>query len=80
LIVARQHAANCDDWTTGSTLAWGACLGEGTDPKQAYARTLGFQAHPRDGRLRLGRGVAAWAADTCLVPGRSHALEVTAAG
>jgi hypothetical protein len=45
-IVVRQSDGNGDDWTTGSILLWGACLQQGTDPKKAYARTIGFQARP----------------------------------
>jgi hypothetical protein len=53
-IVVRQFDANGDDWTTGSILLWGACLQEGTDPKKAYARTIGFQARPVAAGCALG--------------------------
>ena len=54
-IVVRQFDGNGDDWTTGSVVLWGACLQEGTDPKKAYARTIGFQARPVAAGCTLGR-------------------------
>jgi hypothetical protein len=53
-IVMRQFDGNGDDWTTGSVVLWGACLQEGTDPKKAYARTIGFQARPVAAGCALG--------------------------
>jgi hypothetical protein len=53
-IVVRQFDANGDDWTTGSILLWGACLQEGTDPKKAYTRTIGFQTRPVAAGCALG--------------------------
>ena len=38
-IVVRQFDGNGDTWTTGNILLWGACLQQGTDPKNGYART-----------------------------------------
>ena len=42
-IVVRQFAGNGDDWTAGAIYLWGACLQEGNDPKNGYARTWASQ-------------------------------------
>jgi hypothetical protein len=42
-VVVRQFAANGDDWTTGDIHLWGACLQQGTNPQEAYARTWASQ-------------------------------------
>ena len=42
-IVVRHYDSNGDDWTTGSIYLWGACLQQGTDPKNGYARTWAAQ-------------------------------------
>ncbi len=42
-IVVRQYDANGDDWTTGSIYLWGACMQQGNDPKNGYARTWAAQ-------------------------------------
>jgi hypothetical protein len=42
-VVVRQHDSNGDDWTTGSIYLWGACLQQGNDPKNGYARTWASQ-------------------------------------
>jgi hypothetical protein len=42
-IVVRQFATNGDDWTTGVIYLWGACLQQGSDPKNGYARTWAAQ-------------------------------------
>jgi len=42
-IVVRQYDSNGDDWTTGSIYLWGACLQQGNDPRNGYARTWASQ-------------------------------------
>jgi hypothetical protein len=42
-IVVRQFAGNGDNWTSGAIYLWGACLQQGNDPKNGYARTWAFQ-------------------------------------
>jgi hypothetical protein len=42
-IVVRQFAGNGDNWTTGAIYLWGACLQQGNDPKNGYARTWASQ-------------------------------------
>src|ERR1035437_10031850 len=42
-IVVRQFAGNGDTWTTGAIYLWGACLQQGNDPKNGYARTWASQ-------------------------------------
>ncbi|MCX6621252.1 MAG: carbohydrate binding domain-containing protein, partial [Acidobacteria bacterium] len=42
-IVARQFAGNGDNWTSGSIYLWGACLQQGNDPRNGYARTWAAQ-------------------------------------
>jgi hypothetical protein len=42
-IVVRHYAGNGDDWTAGSIYLWGACLQQGNDPKNGYARTWASQ-------------------------------------
>jgi hypothetical protein len=37
-IVVRQFAGNGDNWTAGAIYLWGACLQQGNDPKNGYAR------------------------------------------
>jgi hypothetical protein len=41
-IVVRQFV-NGDNWTSGAIYLWGACLQQGNDPKNGYARTWAFQ-------------------------------------
>jgi hypothetical protein len=43
-IVVRQLAGNGDNWTSGAIYLWGACLQQGNDPKNGYARTWASQA------------------------------------
>ena len=42
-IVVRQFAGNGDNWTSGAIYLWGACLQQGNDPKNGYARTWASQ-------------------------------------
>ena len=42
-IVVRQFAGNGDNWTAGAIYLWGACLQQGNDPKNGYARTWASQ-------------------------------------
>jgi hypothetical protein len=42
-IVVRQFAGNSDNWTAGAICLWGACLQQGNDPKNGYARTWASQ-------------------------------------
>lgn len=42
-IVVRQFAGNSDNWTSGAIYLWGACLQQGNDPKNGYARTWASQ-------------------------------------
>jgi hypothetical protein len=42
-IVVRQFAGNADNWTSGAICLWGACLQQGNDPKNGYARTWASQ-------------------------------------
>ena len=42
-IVVRQFAGNGDSWTAGAVYLWGACLQQGNDPKNGYARTWASQ-------------------------------------
>ena len=42
-IVVRQSANNADNWTGGAIYLWGACLQQGNDPKNGYARTWASQ-------------------------------------
>lgn len=42
-IVVRQFAGNGDNWTSGAICLWGACLQQGNDPKNGYARTWASQ-------------------------------------
>jgi len=51
-IVVRQYDSNGDDWTTGSIYLWGACLQQGNDPKNGYARTWASQT------ALVGAGIA----------------------
>src|ERR1019366_6873069 len=42
-IVVRQFAGNGDTWTAGAIYLWGACLQQGNDRKNGYARTWASQ-------------------------------------
>jgi hypothetical protein len=42
-IVVWQFAGNGDNWTAGAIYLWGACLQQGYDPKNGYARTWASQ-------------------------------------
>ena len=42
-IVIRQFAGNGDNWTSSAIYLWGACLQQGNDPKNGYARTWASQ-------------------------------------
>ena len=42
-VVVRQFAGNGDNWTSGVIYLWGACLKQGNDPKNGYARTRASQ-------------------------------------
>jgi hypothetical protein len=42
-IAVRQFAGNGDNWTAGAIYLWGACLQQGNDPKNGYARTWASQ-------------------------------------
>src|ERR1035438_6186322 len=42
-IVVRQFAGNGDNWTSDAIYLWGACLQQGNDPKNGYARTWASQ-------------------------------------
>jgi len=42
-IVVRQFVGNGDNWTAGAIYLWGACLQQGNDPKNGYARTWASQ-------------------------------------
>ena len=42
-IVVRQFAGNGDNWPAGAIYLWGACLQQGNDPKNGYARTWASQ-------------------------------------
>jgi len=42
-VVVRNYTANSDTWTSGDIILWGACLQQGTDPKNGYARTWAAQ-------------------------------------
>jgi hypothetical protein len=42
-IVVRQFAGNGDNWTSGAIDLWAACLQQGNDPKNGYARTWASQ-------------------------------------
>ena len=42
-VVVRQFAGNSDNWTSGLIYLWGACLQQGNDPKNGYARTWASQ-------------------------------------
>ena len=55
-IVVRQFAGNGDNWTSGAIYLWGACLQQGNDPKNGYARTWASQTAARRGRNRVRRG------------------------
>jgi hypothetical protein len=43
-VVVRQFAGNGDNWTAGGIYLWGACVQQGNDPKNGYARTWASQA------------------------------------
>ena len=88
-IVARQFAANGDDWTIGDIHIWGACLQQGNDPQKAYARTWASQTHHAASGLAAGPTVIAATGNTGSPlkihgPGSNLAdhtlLEVTAGG
>jgi hypothetical protein len=42
-IVVRQFAGNSDNWTSGATYLWAACLQQGNDPRSGYSRTWASQ-------------------------------------
>jgi hypothetical protein len=42
-VVVRNYTANSDTWTSGDIILWGACLQQGNDPKNGYARTWAAQ-------------------------------------
>lgn len=70
-IVVRQFSGNNDDWSTGDIHLWGACLQQGNDPQQAYARTWATQAQHRASGISAGPTVIA-AADTTTSPLKIH--------
>lgn len=88
-IVVRQYAANGDDWTTGDIHLWGACLQQGADPQNAYARTWASQTPHHASGLATGPTVIA-APDATTSPLKVHGpgsnladgtlLEITANG
>ncbi|MGE5648302.1 MAG: phage head spike fiber domain-containing protein [Acidobacteriota bacterium] len=88
-IVVRQFAGNGDDWTTGDIHLWGACLQQGTDPQEAYARTWASQTPHVNSGLAAGPTVIA-APDSTTSPLKVHGpgsnladstlLELTASG
>jgi hypothetical protein len=88
-IVVRQFAGNGDNWTTGAIYLWGACLQQGNDPKNGYARTWASQTAFVSAGVACGATVIA-AKDTAESPLRVYGpgsnladhrlLEVTAAG
>jgi hypothetical protein len=54
-IVVRQFAGNGDNWTAGAIYLWGACLQQGNDPKNVYARNVGVADRLRLCRSRVRR-------------------------
>jgi hypothetical protein len=88
-IVARQYATNSDDWTTGDIHLWGACLQQGDDPQEAYARTWASQTPHIASGVAAGPTIIA-AADSTTSPLKIHGpgsnladgtlLELTASG
>ena len=88
-IVVRQYDSNGDDWTTGSIYLWGACLQQGNDPKNGYARTWASQTAFASAGVACGGTVIA-AKDNAESPLRVYGpgsnladhrlLEVTAGG
>jgi hypothetical protein len=88
-IVVRQFAGNGDNWTSGAIYLWGACLQQGNDPKNGYARTWASQTAFVSAGVACGATVIA-AKDTAESPLRIYGpcsnladhrlLEVTAGG
>jgi len=88
-IVVRQYTANGDDWATGDIHLWGACLQQGTDPQEGYARTWSSQTPHVNAGLAAGPTVIA-ATDITTSPLKIHGpgsnladstlLELTAGG
>ncbi len=88
-IVVRQFAGNGDNWTAGVIYLWGACLQQGNDPKNGYARTWASQTAFVAAGIACGATVIA-AKDTTESPLRVYGpgsnladhrlIEVTAGG
>ena len=88
-IVVRQFAGNGDNWTSGTIYLWGACLQQGNDPKNGYARTWASQSTAVAAGVACG-AVAISAKDNAESPLRIYGpgsnladhrlLEVTAGG
>ena len=88
-IVVRQFAGNGDNWTSGAIYLWGACLQQGNDPKNGYARTWASQTSSVAAGIACGAVVIS-AKDSAESPVRVYGpgsnladhrlLEVTAGG
>ena len=88
-IVVRQFAGNGDNWTSGAIYLWGACLQQGNDPKNGYARTWASQTTAAAAGIAAGSVVFS-ATDNAESPIRVYGpgsnladhrlLEVTAGG
>jgi hypothetical protein len=88
-IVVRQFAGNGDNWTAGAIYLWGACLQQGNDPKNVYARNVGVADRLVSAGVACGATVIA-AKDNAESPLRIYGpgsnladhrlLEVTASG
>ena len=88
-IVVRQFAGNGDNWTAGAIYLWGACLQQGNDPKNVYARNVGVADRLVSAGVAFGATVIA-AKDNAESPLRIYGpgsnladhrlLEVTASG
>ena len=70
-IVVRQFAGNGDNWTSGAIYVWGACLQQGNDPKNGYARTWASQTAPVTAGIACG-GVVISAKDNAESPFRIY--------
>jgi hypothetical protein len=88
-VVVRNYTANSDTWTSGDIILWGACLQQGTDPKNGYARTWAAQTSLVAAGIACGAAVIS-AKDNAESPLRVYGpgsnlsdhrlLEVTAGG